>query len=67
MNVDARVAALIAGTSARTIRRWVSDGTLTNHGTPQRIRVSLAEVETARTRRALHKGLLLDKMSITVR
>lgn len=51
------VAAVALGVSARTVRRWVGDGTLRNYGTERSIRVSLAEVETAKTRRAMRRLL----------
>lgn len=41
--VDSRTAALAYGVTSRTIRRWVEDGRLINHGTRRRIRVDLDE------------------------
>lgn len=51
--VDSRTAALALDVDPRTVQRWVADGTLPNHGTPRRVRVSLDDVATAKTRRAV--------------
>ena len=42
--VDTETAALAAQVTPRTIRRWVADGALTNHGTARRVMVDLDEV-----------------------
>lgn len=39
--IDSEVAACAAGVSARTIRRWIAAGLLTNHGDVRRIQVDL--------------------------
>ena len=44
--VDTATAALAAGVTERTIRRWVNVGRLTNHGTPRAIRIAWAELHT---------------------
>lgn len=63
--VDAYTAAVALGVHVRTVRRWVGDGTLTNHGDERRIRVSLGELRTARTRRAI-RACRLDTVSSTI-
>lgn len=55
-----------AGVTERTVRRWVEDGTLINYGTQRRILVSVAELSTAKTRRAIRRSGLVDTMSATV-
>jgi excisionase family DNA binding protein len=42
--IDTETAASALGVTDRTVRRWVRDGTLANHGTARRIRVDLDEV-----------------------
>lgn len=38
--IDTNLAAILAGVTPRTIRRWVHAGRLTNHGTPKHIRIN---------------------------
>lgn len=45
--VDTTVAALAAGVTPRTIRRWIHTGRLTNHGTPRHIRINLDQLDDA--------------------
>lgn len=42
--VDTATAAVAAGVTERTIRRWVAAGHLTNHGTSRRVAVDLDSV-----------------------
>lgn len=49
--VSSSAAAVALGVSDRTIRRWVVEGRLTNHGTPKRVMLDLAELEVVETRR----------------
>lgn len=64
--LDSATAAAAAGVTERTIRRWVRAGILHNHGTDRRMLVHLDDVDTARTRRAIHQSHILDIMSATV-
>lgn len=43
--LDTRTAALALGVTPRTIRRYVRDGQLTNHGHGRRILLDLAELQ----------------------
>lgn len=42
--LDTTTAALAAGVTARTIRRWITTGRLTNHGTPRHIRIDYQQL-----------------------
>ncbi|MQB00508.1 MAG: hypothetical protein GEU78_09495 [Actinobacteria bacterium] len=66
MILDSATAAHAAGVTERTIRRWVRSGVLRNHGTDRRLLVHLDDVDTARTRRAIHRSGVLDMVSATV-
>lgn len=65
MTVDSYTAAAALGVHPRTVRRWVNDGTLTNRGTTSRIRIPMADLHNARTRRQV-KRCRLDKLSATL-
>lgn len=43
--VDTEMASLLLGVTDRTVRRWVEDGRLTNHGDQRRVLVDLADLE----------------------
>jgi hypothetical protein len=59
--IDTAAAALILQMGQRQVRNLVADGTLTNHGTPRRIRLDIDEVDHhAQTRRNAHLRDLTD-------
>ena len=45
--IDTATAAIAAGVTPRTIRRWIHNGRLTNHGTNRHIRININELMSA--------------------
>lgn len=48
--IDSAMAAVVLGCTRRRVQQLVADGTLTNHGTPRKVRLDLAEVSTHKAR-----------------
>lgn len=60
MTVPTELAALAAGVSVATIRKWASRGKLTRYGSPRRAEYDLDEIQELIASRCLGRGVLLD-------